>query len=187
MKIVLSDIDGTITKSDVLGNILPRLGKDWSHEGITKLYTNISSNGYEFLYLTSRAIGMADSTRTYLQELEQEGKFKLPDGPCLMSPDRLMHSFKREVIDRTPHLFKIAALLNVKNLFKDHHTPFYAGFGNRDTDAISYRAVGINFRKIFIINPQGEVVILKSMYKKSYPQINELVNLMFPPVCSKIT
>ena len=99
-----------------------------------------------------------------------------------MSPDRLMHSFKREVIDRKPQLFKIAALLNIKNLFKDHVTPFYAGFGNRETDAVSYRAVGINFRKIFIINPQGEVVILKSMFKKSYPLINELVDQIFPPV-----
>ncbi|CAI2381834.1 unnamed protein product [Moneuplotes crassus] len=183
VKIVLSDVDGTITKSDVLGHILPRLGKDWSHEGITKLYTDIKNNGYEFLYLTSRAIGMADSTRNYLQELEQEGSFRLPDGPCIMSPDRLMHSFKREIIDRKPQLFKIAALLNIKNLFKDNHSPFYAGFGNRETDAISYRAVGIDFKRIFIVNPQGEIVILKSMYKKSYPLINELVDQMFPSVC----
>mmetsp|Transcript_17982 Transcript_17982/g.15903 ORF Transcript_17982/g.15903 Transcript_17982/m.15903 type:complete len:143 (+) Transcript_17982:139-567(+) len=101
-----------------------------------------------------------------------------------MSPDRLMHSFKREVIDKKPQLFKISALLNIKNLFKDQKAPFYAGFGNRDTDAMSYRAVGIDFRRIFIINPQGEVVILQSMYKKSYPLINELVDQMFPPVCS---
>lgn len=96
-----------------------------------------------------------------------------------------MHSFKREIIDRKPQLFKIAALLNIKNLFKENHSPFYAGFGNRETDAISYRAVGIDFKRIFIVNPQGEIVILKSMYKKSYPLINELVDQMFPPVCSK--
>ena len=102
-----------------------------------------------------------------------------------MSPDRLFPAFKREVIDRKPQLFKIAALLNIKNLFKNGHCPFYAGFGNRDTDAISYRAVGINIKRIFIINPQGEVIVLKSMYKKSYPLMNDLVDQMFPLVCSK--
>ena len=81
VKIVISDVDGTITKSDVLGHVLPRLGKDWSHNGVTELFTNIRKNGYEFLYLTSRAIGMADSTRGYLQSLEQASNFKLPDGP----------------------------------------------------------------------------------------------------------
>ena len=81
-----------------------------------------------------------------------------------MSPDRLMLSFKREVIDRKPQVFKIAALYNIKNLFKEHQQPFYAGFGNRDTDAISYVAVGIDLRRIFIINPSSEVVVLKSAY-----------------------
>jgi phosphatidate phosphatase LPIN len=185
VKIVISDVDGTITKSDVLGHILPRFGKDWSHHGVAELFTNISGNGYEFLYLTSRAIGMADSTRSYLTTLEQEDNYMLPDGPLLMSPDRLMHSFKREVIDRKPHLFKIAALWNVKSLFRDNVNPFYAGFGNRETDAISYRAVGIGFRKIFIINPQSEVIIMQSMYKKTYATINDILDQVFPPVCSK--
>ena len=124
VKIVISDVDGTITRSDVLGHILPRLGKDWSHEGVTELFTNIRMNGYEFMYLTSRAIGMADSTRSYLNALEQNENFRLPDGPWIMSPDRLFPAFKREIIDRKPQLFKIAALLNIKNLFKDGHCPF---------------------------------------------------------------
>ncbi|KAG9479020.1 hypothetical protein GDO78_012606 [Eleutherodactylus coqui] len=40
-KIIISDIDGTITKSDALGQILPQLGKDWTHQGIAKLYHSI--------------------------------------------------------------------------------------------------------------------------------------------------
>ncbi len=35
-KIVISDIDGTITKSDLLGHILPIVGRDWSHSGTTE-------------------------------------------------------------------------------------------------------------------------------------------------------
>ena len=30
-KIILSDVDGTVTKSDFLGHLLPKFGKDWSH------------------------------------------------------------------------------------------------------------------------------------------------------------
>jgi phosphatidate phosphatase LPIN len=30
-KIVISDIDGTITKSDVLGHLFNVIGKDWTH------------------------------------------------------------------------------------------------------------------------------------------------------------
>ncbi|XP_016123622.1 phosphatidate phosphatase LPIN2-like [Sinocyclocheilus grahami] len=40
-KLIISDIDGTITKSDALGHILPQLGKDWTHHGIAKLYHKI--------------------------------------------------------------------------------------------------------------------------------------------------
>nr|XP_032646253.1 phosphatidate phosphatase LPIN2-like [Chelonoidis abingdonii] len=41
-RIIISDIDGTITKSDALGQILPQLGKDWTHQGIAKLYHSIN-------------------------------------------------------------------------------------------------------------------------------------------------
>lgn len=166
-KIVISDVDGTITKSDVLGQLLPRIGKDWTHQGICKLFTNIAANGYQFLYLTSRPIGFADTTRNYLKGIKQEKTFTMPDGPLIMSPDRLVKSFKREVIDRKPQIFKIAALKYIRKLFSSDHNPFYGGFGNRDTDAVSYRAVGIDLGKIFIINHDGEIHHFNSMYKNT--------------------
>ena len=45
-KVVISDVDGTITRSDVMGHVMPRFGNDWSHEGIADLFTKISANGY---------------------------------------------------------------------------------------------------------------------------------------------
>jgi len=48
---------------------------------------------------------------------------------------------------------------DIRDLFPDDCNPFYAGFGNRDTDEISYLKVGIPKGKIFIINPK---VILPS-------------------------
>jgi phosphatidate phosphatase LPIN len=178
-KLVISDIDGTITKSDILGNLMPLMGKDWSHVGVTDLYTNIMNNGYKVLYLTSRAIGQANITRGYIHSLRQ-GVKGLPPGPVIMSPDRLIHSFKREVIDRKPQEFKIVALRDVRHLFADDYNPFYAGFGNRPTDVIAYRAVGVPSSRIFIINPNGEISTCNTSFVHSYPTINAAVNQMFP-------
>ena len=32
IKLVVSDVDGTITKSDVLGHLAPMVGKDWRQQ-----------------------------------------------------------------------------------------------------------------------------------------------------------
>ena len=95
-QVVISDIDGTITKSDALGHVFTMIGRDWTHIGVAKLYTDIAQNGYQILYLTSRAIGQADTTRDYLRGIRQN-HYRLPDGPVIMSPDRLMASLHRLV------------------------------------------------------------------------------------------
>jgi phosphatidate phosphatase LPIN len=58
------------------------------------------------------------------------------------------------MILRRPHEFKIATLQEIRALFPAEWNPFYAGFGNRDTDEISYRAVNVPPARIFIINPK---------------------------------
>lgn len=40
-RVVISDIDGTITKSDILGHIYYYIGRDWTHNGVAKLFTMI--------------------------------------------------------------------------------------------------------------------------------------------------
>ena len=117
---------------------MPMVGKDWSHSGVARLFQNIKKNKYKILYLTSRAIGMADSTRKYLGKVkqkkgEEEEQVTLPTGPVIMSPDRLFPSLKREVIAKNPQVFKIEALSSIKGMFPVDANPFYAGFGNRHT------------------------------------------------------
>ncbi|KAL0028584.1 hypothetical protein WJX79_003521 [Trebouxia sp. C0005] len=107
-RLVISDIDGTITKSDLLGHLLPRVGFDWSHRGVTRLFTNIKANGYVFMFLSSRAIAQASATRDYLHTLNQDGE-TLPAGPVIISPDGLFPSLYRELVLRRPHEFKISA------------------------------------------------------------------------------
>lgn len=260
--IVISDIDGTITKSDTLGHFFTMLGKDWTHEGVARLFSDISNNGYNIMYLTARSVGLADMTRSYLTGVEQDG-CTLPTGPVILSPDRTIEALKREIVLKKPQVFKMACLNDIEALYfpgdneeetdpgtfhtgstdlsdftdqntdtgtsedkkqdlldennkntitgseilesvrsskqateekKDIHerelkTPFYAGFGNRITDALSYRSVGVPSSRIFTINPDGEVhmeLLEMAGYKSSYVSIGELVDQFFPPVNRKM-
>ncbi|KAI7808011.1 zgc:123305 [Triplophysa rosa] len=182
-KIVISDIDGTITKSDALGHILPQLGKDWTHHGIAKLYHKIQENGYKFLYCSARAIGMADITKGYLQWVNDRGTV-LPKGPVLLAPSSLFSALHREVIEKKPEVFKIACLTDIRDLFLPSRWPFYAAFGNRTNDAYAYKEVGVPETHIFTVNPKGELVQEKTRgNKSSYSHLSELVDHVFPFLC----
>jgi len=180
VKIVISDIDGTITKSDALGMFLPLIGFDWSQMNVVKLYSDIQRNGYNIVYLTSRAIGESQTTKNYITHLKQDG-LSLPDGPILLSPDDLVKSLLREVWYRQPQTFKIACLQSIKALFPDTVQPLYAGFGNRDTDALSYSTLNVLNERIFIINPEGEVHRI-SGGETSYALLDQNVDTIFPNV-----
>lgn len=186
--VVISDIDGTITKSDALGHVLNMIGRDWTHSGIAKLYNDISANGYNIMYLTSRSVGQSDNTRAYLAGIAQEG-VRMPPGPTILSPDRTMAALRREVYLRKPHVFKMATLRDIRSLYGPERTCFYAGFGNRLTDQISYRTVDVPRNRIFTINSNSEVSMdLLSQYqrKMSYVNINEVVDHYFPPVSTLV-
>ncbi|CAJ1072756.1 phosphatidate phosphatase LPIN2 isoform X1 [Xyrichtys novacula] len=179
-KVIISDIDGTITKSDVFGQILPQLGKDWTHQGIAKLYHSVAENGYKFLYCSARAIGMADMTRGYLQWVN-DGGIILPRGPLMLSPSSLFSAFHREVIEKKPEIFKIECLTDIKNLFQHNKQPFYAAFGNRTNDVFAYKEVGVPVCRIFTVNPKGELIQEQTKgNKSSYCRLSELVEHVFP-------
>ncbi|KAI9221868.1 Lipin/Ned1/Smp2-domain-containing protein [Blastocladiella britannica] len=138
-RIVVSDIDGTVTRSDALGILLPAVfGVNYAHAGVASLYSSIASRGYRFLYLTSRGIGQAQATREYLARVRQDSRLAaaaaasanggatsstmaamhgLPDGPVLTSPDGLLTALKRELVTRTPAEFKTATLGEIARLF----------------------------------------------------------------------
>ncbi|KAM4904318.1 LOW QUALITY PROTEIN: phosphatidate phosphatase LPIN1 [Sylvia borin] len=209
-KVVISDIDGTITRSDTLGHILPTLGKDWTHQGIAKLYHKVSQgprgrntmllipqrpihhcllyakcfplcrNGYKFLYCSARAIGMAGMTRGYLHWVNERGTV-LPQGPVLLSPSSLFSALHREVIEKKPEKFKVQCLTDIKNLFYPNTEPFYAAFGNRPADVYSYKQVGVSLNRIFTVNPKGELIQEHAKTNiSSYVRLCEVVDHIFP-------
>uniref|UniRef100_A0A4W3J6E3 phosphatidate phosphatase n=1 Tax=Callorhinchus milii TaxID=7868 RepID=A0A4W3J6E3_CALMI len=160
-KVIISDIDGTITKSDALGHILPQLGKDWTHQGIAKLYHKIHQNGYKFLYCSARAIGMADITRGYLHWVNDRGTV-LPKGPLLLAPNSLISALHS---------------CNV-NCFE---MPFFMSRQRTTNDAYAYKEVGVQQSRIFTVNPKGELIQEQTKSNKSsYPRLGELVEHVFP-------
>uniref|UniRef100_A0A8D3DLK2 phosphatidate phosphatase n=1 Tax=Scophthalmus maximus TaxID=52904 RepID=A0A8D3DLK2_SCOMX len=184
-RVIISDIDGTITKSDALGHILPQFGKDWTHKGIAKLYHKIHQNGYKFLYCSARAIGMAAITKDYLQWVNDRGTV-LPQGPVLLAPSSLFSALHREVIEKKPEVFKVACLSDIRDLFNPQKQTFYAAFGNRTNDAYAYKQVGVPDTRIFTVNPKGELIQEKTKgNKSSYSHLSELVEHFFPVLCAE--
>ena len=164
-KIVVSDVDGTITKSDLRG------------------YKNIRDNGYQIKILSSRAITHYKVTRRYLEKLTQDGE-TLTQGPVMLAPDPLSTALYREVVVRRPQEFKMRCLKTIRDLFPPDWNPFYAGFGNRETGTVSNAHVGVPPGRIFTINPKSEVVAETTRHTKTYSLagINRLVYEVFPPV-----
>jgi len=83
----------------------------------------------------------------------------------------------------------MATLRDIRSLYGPDRTPFYAGFGNRFTDQISYRTVDVPRTRIFTINSNAEVsldLLSLNKLKLSYVNMTEVVDHYFPPVSTLI-
>lgn len=180
-KVIVSDVDGTITKSDVRGHLYNLVGRDWTHSGIASLYSKIVRNGYRIIYLTSRPLGQSFSTKSYLKQVAQD-EHTLPDGPVIHNPEGVLEAIYKEIILKRPEEFKIACLRQIKGLFNGKN-PFVAGFGNRVTDVVTYKAVNIPENRIYTVNALGHI---QAEYSKAtvgtYHTINEFIDSIFPPI-----
>ena len=65
-RFVLTDVDGTITETDVKGHVFPMFGFTAHHEHVVELFHKIADNGYQIVYLTARSIAQDVDTREYL-------------------------------------------------------------------------------------------------------------------------
>ncbi|KAL3319341.1 Nuclear elongation and deformation protein 1 [Cichlidogyrus casuarinus] len=182
-KIVVSDVDGTITKSDIMGHVCPMIGIDWAHAGIAKLYSRIADSGYKFIYLSSRPITQHKSTRTYVQGVVQNDKYRLPEGPILVSPNSLINALHIEVVEKRPESFKIPCLQDLGSLFPEDCRPLAGGFGNKNNDVKAYLEAGIDSTRIFTINTNGDVrnEFLKQI-STTYDELFWLADHYFPVI-----
>lgn len=233
-KLVVSDIDGTITKSDVLGHIYDFVGKDWSHCGVAELFTKIENQNYKFVYLSNRPSSMYKRTSKMIKNIVQNGS-KMPDGPIVLNPTGFFNSLVSEVRNLS-YFYKITALRQIRDCFlckcdvprrkshskivSDHNhfektespkrcktcggnisfdfytNPFFAGFGNKLTDLVAYKSLGIPRSKIFIISSDGQLsdqekekishemrfFVQKNSKQHSYVTLNNFATTLFPLV-----
>ena len=169
--VVVSDVDGTITLSDVGGHLnttlLQKVGyspNTYAHPGVCALFSFIREKFHcRFLYLTARPLNLCVETRNYLRGLKQDDKV-LPLGPCVTDATSYYGSLKREVVDKSSHLFKAEFLAEeLRDCFSKagrtliEKPVFMAGFGNKDTDAMAYRAAGVHPVLTFIIDKRSVV------------------------------
>jgi phosphatidate phosphatase PAH1 len=45
----------------------------------------------------------------------------------------------------------------IRNIFPPHIDPFIGGLGNREQDAIAYRAAGVSYKNIYLIDTTSKV------------------------------
>ena len=186
-KIVISDVDGTVTKEDVMGHVMYALHQDYTQKDIVRMYNRISENGYLILYLTARAVGQMSATRNYLEGINQDG-CHMPKGPIICSPNRTFASLIREVVRRKPQEFKIPVLRSISDTFTMESSPFVGGFGNRPTDEQSYIRAGVDKDKIFIINTKGVIQYKKpdgTIRKTNFAELVGECDQFFPPIALK--
>jgi phosphatidate phosphatase LPIN len=178
-KIVISDIDGTITQSDVPGMLSSFLGLDYSHKGVASLYNRLHSRNLKVVYMTARSITMIELTRGYLRKVAQKTGDEthiLPHGPVITTPNTMLNALYREVVVRRPETFKITILKCIQSLFPEKD-PFIYGFGNRPTDDISYQAVGIRPSRIFRIDSSSRVLIPSlNRYFEGYSEVEKHIH-----------
>jgi len=164
--IVVSDIDGTITKTNargIVGTIMTEQYEKVCHEGICDILSRLSESS-RVVYLTSRPLALANQTRRFLSSLKQ-GNQTLPIGPLLGFGGNMPQLLMMELVSKTTQRFKAGKLWQqVVQPFRQatnndaNYPVFIAGFGNNFMDMQSYHAVGMGLDRIFKISKKSRIV-----------------------------
>lgn len=180
-RLIISDVDGTITKSDLLGHAYALVGRGerWIHPGICGLYSKIEKNGYRFVYLTARSMHQARGTNSFLRSLAQN-RILLPRGPLLCCPTSVFSAIKQEMV-RQSHLFKIRCLKDLRASFSAEAKPFFAAFGNRTSDFVAYVEAGVPARRIYLLDSRSSVQLSSMKFHLSAAGDQGIVDGRFPP------
>ncbi|RLN79133.1 hypothetical protein BBJ28_00016648, partial [Nothophytophthora sp. Chile5] len=183
--VVVVDLDGTLTISDVEGHIRTlRLGQyDFLHSGACDFFTKLDELGMRIVYLTARPLDWASASRVHLENAIQQSH-TLPPGVLITNSTGLTGALFTEVVNKTPHIFK-AQVLNELQLTLIHggrvteHPVFVAGFGNRPTDIVAYEQVGMDPSLIFMLDPYSNLkAVSDPRIYESYSDPNALLWLL---------
>ena len=62
-RVIVSDIDGTVTKNDVGGILNNKIGRNYLHDGYAELCKKVDQNGYKIIWLTMRSLPLYDLSK----------------------------------------------------------------------------------------------------------------------------
>ncbi|KAG0569935.1 hypothetical protein KC19_6G126500 [Ceratodon purpureus] len=163
--VVVVDMDGTITRSELRGILHCYTEEHYLHPEVSTFFLYLKALGYKVIYLTARPITTIKSTRKYLvddfDQFQREEFTKLPDGPVFTSCDGRIRTTLNYVgvatgLGGASHFdFKASFLTEIRKLFYDG--ALRAGFGNTEADKRSYRSVGIPEERIFDVKKGGRI------------------------------
>ena len=136
-KVIVTDIDGTLTTGDIEfdkqifdGTYVPTMMK-----AADQMANAWAAKGYQMVYLTARGHGFEIETRTWLDQLG------FPPGPVITETGGL-----------APDLFKT---LWLQRMIESFGWDVFAAYGNAITDVAAYINVGVPLTNTFIIGPVG--------------------------------
>lgn len=157
-RIVVSDIDGTVTRHSSRDQILYKVfaaeSSSLAQDGIVSLYSRIVQNGYKIVYLSARSIHSMKMTRRFLSTMEQDG-MRIPRGPVVISFNSFWRSVFRDTVMKLTGEFKAPTLKTIHDLFPS--SPFVAAFGDKISDHIAYTSVGIPPHRVFIVDSRSRL------------------------------
>jgi LNS2 (Lipin/Ned1/Smp2) len=170
-RVIVVDVDGTITKSNVRGMVDTVLTESYHHchSGVCRFFSTLLSQletneilRARLVYLSSRPIKLANCTKKFIHELRQKGDSALPDGPLLCFPGSLSKVLKMELVYHSVHEFKLKTLRDqvVRPFVQVGVTDnvLLAGFGNQASDMKAYHKAGCD--KIYLIDKQSKIYSL---------------------------
>ncbi|TMW64655.1 hypothetical protein Poli38472_011535 [Pythium oligandrum] len=187
-KIILAEIDGAISRQPSgrrLSTLLPIMERDTAgpHRGALDFYARAARNGYRIVYLTGRGLSQADLIHDMLRSSDKS-KLSLPNGPVLLSPERLLETSPDD--QAVTKDFKVDALNGIRALFPTDVNPFYAAFGKTYADSAVFTQAGVFPGKVFLVDEGDGRLRHQSIinFKESYSSLLDMVDKMFPPICS---
>ena len=180
-KLIVTDIDGTITQSDTIGFFGGNLGLKVHHQDVNEFFHKAYDNGYKMIYLTARPIAYQSLTRKYLFEsltASDLSHWCLPKNPVFCLPGDVADAALGDSSKGAEG--KTTSLTNVLNLFMESSNVIVGAYGNNNSDSEAYKNVGIPLNKTFLIDKCSKMINLDTKEETSYKSQALEIDILYP-------
>ena len=182
-RMVITDVDGTITKSDIGGFIGGSiLGRQVSHPGVVEFFERVSSQGYIVVYLTARPIAFDGVTREYLFGTLQNvsglaDHYSIPNGPLFLSPISAEAALTADA-----DVMKRRTIKSLLDLFDVKQDVVEGAYGNKNTDTEAYLESGIREDRVFQINETSKMINVGTRNISTYNLQKNTIDEYYPKI-----